>query len=114
HAFLQASWRARGIAANDTAWDAAVRDGVAVTDTAAPQPPPPRPLDLPALARAWSPPATRAGGSGDDELVLYPSVALHDGTGATPNNGWLQELPDPISKLTWSNALALAPARAAA
>ncbi len=32
-------------------------------------------------------------------LVVYPSIALHDGRGA--NKPWLQELPDPVSKMTW-------------
>ena len=36
------------------------------------------------------------------ELSFEPSYALHDGRFA--NNGWLQELPDPITKLTWDNA----------
>ena len=34
--------------------------------------------------------------------------------GRYANNGWLQELPDPISKLTWDNALYLSPKTAAA
>ncbi|MCP5464643.1 MAG: TAT-variant-translocated molybdopterin oxidoreductase [Deltaproteobacteria bacterium] len=36
------------------------------------------------------------------EIHLYESVALRDGQSA--NNPWLQELPDPITKLTWDNA----------
>ncbi|MEK2690598.1 TAT-variant-translocated molybdopterin oxidoreductase [Bdellovibrio sp. GT3] len=35
------------------------------------------------------------------ELVLYPKVAIMDGSLA--NVGWLQELPDPVTKLTWDN-----------
>jgi MoCo/4Fe-4S cofactor protein with predicted Tat translocation signal len=45
------------------------------------------------------------------ELHLYESVALRDGRHA--NNPWLQELPDPISKVTWGNYAAIAPGLAA-
>ena len=44
------------------------------------------------------------------ELHFYESVALRDGSQA--NNPWLQELPDPISKVTWGNYAAVAPALA--
>ncbi len=46
------------------------------------------------------------------EVDLYESVALRDGRHA--NNPWLQELPDPISKMTWGNVAAVSPATAAA
>lgn len=35
------------------------------------------------------------------ELVLYESIAL--GNGKYANNPWLQELPDPIAKISWDN-----------
>jgi molybdopterin-containing oxidoreductase family iron-sulfur binding subunit len=35
------------------------------------------------------------------ELVVYSKTGLGDGSQA--NNPWLQELPDPISKVTWDN-----------
>ncbi len=45
------------------------------------------------------------------ELQLYESIGLRDGRHA--NNPWLQEMPDPITKLTWGHAVAIAPATAA-
>ncbi|MBT7513713.1 MAG: 4Fe-4S dicluster domain-containing protein [Candidatus Marinimicrobia bacterium] len=43
-------------------------------------------------------------------LVAYPSLQMLDGRHA--ENPWLQELPDPISKLTWDNAANLSPKKA--
>lgn len=37
------------------------------------------------------------------EVVFYRDYSLDDGR--YNNNGWLQELPDPITKLTWDNAI---------
>ena len=34
--------------------------------------------------------------------------------GRYANNGWLQELPDTVSKLTWDNAILMSPRTAAA
>jgi len=45
------------------------------------------------------------------ELILLPHHTLHDGRFA--NSAWLQELPDPVSKLVWDNAAALSPGTAA-
>ena len=44
------------------------------------------------------------------ELILRPDSSVGDGRFA--NNGWLQELPKPITKLTWENAAMLSPADA--
>ncbi len=48
--------------------------------------------------------------SSEMELVLYPSVALGDGSLA--NIPWLQELPDPVSKIVWDNYISISPAYA--
>ena len=39
---------------------------------------------------------------GNFEVVLVPSASLWDGRYAA--NAWLQEAPDPVTKLTWDNA----------
>ena len=44
------------------------------------------------------------------EVNFYPSASTWDGRFA--NNGWLQEAPDPMTKLTWDNAALLSPATA--
>jgi MoCo/4Fe-4S cofactor protein with predicted Tat translocation signal len=41
------------------------------------------------------------------EIVFVPSPSLHDGRFA--NDGWLQELPDPMTKLTWDNPALVSP-----
>jgi molybdopterin-containing oxidoreductase family iron-sulfur binding subunit len=44
------------------------------------------------------------------EIVFQADPTIYDGSWA--NNGWLQELPKPITKLTWGNAAILSPATA--
>ncbi len=41
------------------------------------------------------------------ELALYEKVAI--GNGNQANNPWLQELPDPITKITWDNYVTMSP-----
>lgn len=40
-------------------------------------------------------------------IVIRPDPSVWDGRFA--NNGWLQELPDPLKKLTWDNVIAVSP-----
>ena len=52
------------------------------------------------------PPAKTA--SADEiEFIFRPDPCVHDGRFA--NNGWLQELPKPVTKLTWDNAAYVSP-----
>ena len=50
-----------------------------------------------------------SGGAGASELEISfrPDPSIYDGRFA--NNGWLQELPKPVTKLTWDNALMISP-----
>ncbi|REC43122.1 TAT-variant-translocated molybdopterin oxidoreductase [Chryseobacterium pennipullorum] len=41
------------------------------------------------------------------ELVLYTKTSMGDGTQA--NNPWLQELPDPLTRMSWDNYLTISP-----
>jgi len=40
-----------------------------------------------------------SGGEDQQNVVVFPHPVLHDGRGA--NKPWLQELPDPVSKIAW-------------
>jgi molybdopterin-containing oxidoreductase family iron-sulfur binding subunit len=44
------------------------------------------------------------------EIVVRPDPSIGDGSFA--NNGWLQEVPKPLTKLTWDNAALVSPATA--
>ena len=73
--------------------------------TPAPSAPPsaaPAPLSAPPGAAPSSAPQT-----GGLELIFRPDPTVWDGSFA--NNGWLQELPKPISKLTWDTAAWVSP-----
>jgi molybdopterin-containing oxidoreductase family iron-sulfur binding subunit len=58
-----------------------------------------------ALAKSW-----KADGGKEWELVVYAPAIL--GSGSMANNPWLQEVPDPISKVSWTQCLALPQAQA--
>ena len=99
--FLRANWRS--VTPTDAAWDKAVHDGVA-TGTALPAAPAMMVAALsPAVAASQI--TSRAKPVGI-ELALYEKVAL-SASGCEANNPFLQELPDPISKATWGNYLAV-------
>jgi len=44
--------------------------------------------------------------------VFAPGASVYDGRFA--NNGWLQETPDPLTKLVWDNAALIGPSTAKA
>ena len=64
-------------------------------------------LDAAGLAQlSFAEPAFQGDGA-DPVLVLYPSYRFYDGRLA--NRPWLQELPDPISKFTWTSWVEVGP-----
>ena len=79
-------------------WRKAVHDGF-VPDTALAA----RPVAFSNLAASVTKPAQPQG----LEIVFRPDPNLSDGRFA--NNGWLQELPKPITALTWDNAALVSP-----
>ena len=62
---------------------------------------------VPGAAKTTVTPAT--GGKGL-ELLLLPDPTVRDGRFS--NNGWMQELPKPLTKLTWDNAALMSQATA--
>jgi Fe-S-cluster-containing dehydrogenase component len=85
------------------AWEHALRRGVIEETTPAVQP---------AQALPMTHPLLRSVDSSDSlELLFRPDPTIWDGRYA--NNSWLQELPKPVTQLTWSNAIQLSPALAA-
>ena len=103
-ALVRARWAAALPA--EAAWHAALADGIVPGTAEAPREVAPAD-DAGMLAGLVAALAVREDGI---EIDLAPSPALLDGRFAP--NPWLQELPHPITKLTWGNAAMLSEATA--
>ncbi len=92
----------------ESAWRAAVHDGI-VPDTQAPE-------ASVELAEGWAAnlpppgPTSATDSPVEVDIVFRPDPTVYDGRFA--NNGWLQELPKPLTKLTWDNVAHVSPAMA--
>jgi Fe-S-cluster-containing dehydrogenase component len=64
------------------------------------------------LRDGWDPGGPTAAPAAAVDVVFAPDPAVWDGRFA--NNGWLQELPKPLTKQVWGNAALIAPETAAA
>ena len=99
---LRTAWRDH--LPDDPAWSAALADGI-ISGTS--NPPLAVPLRPEAANAAPPPPPAQP-----ITVLFRPDPYLLDGRNA--NNGWLQELPRPFTKLTWENPLLVPPALARA
>jgi molybdopterin-containing oxidoreductase family iron-sulfur binding subunit len=88
----------------DRYWESAVRAGV--LEGSVPAAPAVAAVKLDKLAD----PALSVAAVQGLEIQFRPDPALFDGKQA--NNGWLQELPKPMTNLTWDNAAMVSPATA--
>jgi MoCo/4Fe-4S cofactor protein with predicted Tat translocation signal len=95
---LREAWAARVSGDFDAFWRRALYRGVLEGSGAPSVAVGRRPIDLPL------PPGS--------DLVVHFHLDYGVADGRYANNGWLQELPRPFSKLTWDNAAILAPATA--
>jgi len=77
-----------------TTWNKVLHDGVFVIGSTALSG---GSFDYAAAANAVS----KSKSTGDFELVLYTKTGMGDGQQA--NNPWLQEFPDPITRVSWDN-----------
>lgn len=104
HALLKATFRAE-TGGDEEAWKRFLHDGFQ-PGTAA-RPITGAQLDPAALRRVLGalPPTAAPGGF---EVVFHRDYSVDDGRYA--NNGWLQEMPDPVTKTVWENVILLSPA----
>jgi molybdopterin-containing oxidoreductase family iron-sulfur binding subunit len=102
---VRRTWGALVPAADfEKAWRRVVHDGVLAESRYA--------ALIPAPASGWVEPALKLASTplpdgASMELIFTRGSGVHDGRYA--NLGWLVELPDPITKLTWDNAALLNP-----
>jgi MoCo/4Fe-4S cofactor protein with predicted Tat translocation signal len=87
----------------DQMWRKAVHDGF-VPNTAAPT----KTVSVNGAFMSQPQPPVNSGGL---EINILPDPSVYDGRFA--NNGWLQELPKPLTKTTWDNVALISPNTAA-
>jgi molybdopterin-containing oxidoreductase family iron-sulfur binding subunit len=89
-----------GTADSEKFWRKSLNDGVVATSAYAP-------ISVAPKFSAASLPPAKAIPAGQLEFIFRPDANVHDGRYA--NNGWLQELARPVTKITWDNAALVSP-----
>ena len=87
-------------------WRKAVHDGVVMASAMGPVMPALKEMPLIAMPKHTE----STVGNGELEITFNADAALHDGRYS--NIGWLQELPDTMTKLTWDNVALIHPTTA--
>jgi anaerobic selenocysteine-containing dehydrogenase/Fe-S-cluster-containing dehydrogenase component len=102
--YLQAKWKTKHLANFDQYWMESLTKGGVYAEA------PTRTVRLAPTAARVNPAVPASSAEGQD-VVVFPHPALHDGRGA--NKPWLQELPDPVSKISWHSWVEVHPDTAA-
>ncbi|HXQ26524.1 MAG TPA: TAT-variant-translocated molybdopterin oxidoreductase [Candidatus Acidoferrales bacterium] len=89
----------------ETLWETSLHDGL-IAGTALPAIAVALHADFVSLGRQQ----TASGDASALEVVFRPDPSIGDGEYA--NNGWLQELPKPVTRITWDNAAMISPGTA--
>ncbi|MFF5384056.1 TAT-variant-translocated molybdopterin oxidoreductase [Pedobacter suwonensis] len=104
--FVRSNWEAKMLPAVGLKWEEVLEKGV-VTASAKPAGTYSFTQSLAQVATSIANSSKAFKGGDQIELQVYENVPMRDGKNA--NNAFLQELPDPVSKVTWDNFVALAP-----
>ncbi|NGM73398.1 TAT-variant-translocated molybdopterin oxidoreductase [Sphingobacterium sp. SGL-16] len=102
--FVKQNWEANILAGTGKSWKEVLQAGFIYKGTTAGSAYSAN-VDVASVASAIVADAKKV--AGDVELKLYESPVLRDGRYA--NNAYLQELPDPVTKVTWDNFAAINP-----
>jgi molybdopterin-containing oxidoreductase family iron-sulfur binding subunit len=108
HDLVRATWQSQLTGDFEKAWRKVVHDGIVPATAAAPVKP-----NWVSQPGEWTrtllpPPSERPAGAID--VVFRPDSSLYDGRFA--NNGWLQEVPKHMTRVTWDNPALISPATA--
>ena len=106
HDYIKDNWSSNIL--NGTAWSKALHDGVFVVTSSSEETV--ESLENEALNAGIAARTLASSTSNGYELTLYSKTGMGDGQQA--NNPWLQEFPDPLTRLTWDNYLTISEADA--
>ncbi len=101
---VRQTWTDRGI--SKSAWERTLHDGLAANTQRKPAS---TSLNMSAVASLVNATNYSTGQRSAESLqiIFRPSYSVHDGRFS--NNGWLQEMPDPVTKICWDNAALISP-----